>query len=42
MMNIFVKPDEQNDARIDYAMARKGRIESLNPEYNHGNMVKYS
>ena len=27
-MNIFVKPDEQNDARIDYAMARKGRIES--------------
>ena len=28
MMNIFVKPDEQNDARIDYAMERKGRIES--------------
>ena len=27
-MNVFVKPDEQSDACISYAMARKGRMKS--------------
>ena len=27
-MNVFVKPNEQNDARINSAMARKGRMKS--------------
>ena len=28
LMNVFVKPNEQNDACIDSAMARKGRMKS--------------
>ena len=28
VINVFVKPNEQNDARINSAMARKGRMKS--------------
>ena len=28
MMNVFVKPEGQNDACISYALARKGRMKS--------------
>ena len=26
-MNVFVKPKEQSEARFDYALARKGRMQ---------------
>ena len=27
-LNVFVKPNDQSDARIGYGMARKGRMKS--------------